>query len=729
MSRIGEHAFGACLCLASVLAPVIAVAQTSAGTRSPEGVSLEEVVVTAQYRQEPLQKVPLSVAALDSATLAANGVSNLDTVALATPGLQFATIGTVSAPFIRGVGSTAPAPGKQAAVATYVDGVLIAAQAATLFDFNNVESVEVLKGPQGTLFGRNSSGGVVRIQTERPSHDAGGSLTLGYGNYDTRELRGYATAGLTDALAVDLAVSARDQKEGWGNYVNSGLEAHLGRSFAARSKLEYSQEDTTFTLAGDYSRVRSDAGAAQSLPKGSVGLDGSTYVGFYNVNLNLESYADVRQGGVSATVEHDFGFARLTSISAARRTKVDLQIDVEATPTPFINAYLPNHEDQYSQEVRLVSANDGPMGWIVGVFAFRGVAESGPTGLNGLVFPFLPSPLTDRLTTAMRIETTSLAAYGQGTYAFGANTRLAVGLRGTYDKQSLRSRRYILPQNIPVGAVSDSTDKRTPTYDVSLSHDFAPELTGYLRYARGFQSGAYNYLSFGDPPVKPEYIDAYEGGLKGSFLDRKVRFGVSAFYYDFKDLQVQQFQGTTTILINAAAAQIKGIDLELTARPIAPLVLQASASLLDAEFKSFPNAPTFLRNPGGGLIPVTGPGCSAPGACSAAGNRLPYASRATVNLSARYTADLRPGDLELSGAASYNDGFYADPQNRLWQPAYVWLTASAKFTPRGRNFTIGVWGKNLGDEKVYASQVAQAPGDVANPMAPRTYGMTIEAKF
>jgi iron complex outermembrane receptor protein len=264
MSVSREFMLGACLCLASAAGPTVAAAQSASQTPKSGDVALSEIVVTAQYRQQSLQKVPLSVTALDSAALAANGVSNLDTVAIATPGLQFASVGTVSAPFIRGVGSTAPAPGKQASVATYVDGVLIAAQAATLFDFNNVESVEVLKGPQGTLFGRNSSGGVIRIQTLRPSHEPSGSIELGYGNYDTREFRGYATTGITDTLAVDLAINARDQKEGWGRNVKTGQDVHLGRSFAARTKLEYSDDLTRITLAADYSRVRSDAGAARS---------------------------------------------------------------------------------------------------------------------------------------------------------------------------------------------------------------------------------------------------------------------------------------------------------------------------------------------------------------------------------------------------------------------------------------------------------------------------------
>jgi iron complex outermembrane receptor protein len=718
-----------CVGLAGSLGPSLALAQSTGAAAPPAITSLDEVVVTAQFRRESLQKVPVSVVALDSEALAANGVTNLDTVALATPGLQMASIGTVSAPFIRGVGSTAPAPGKQASVATYVDGVLIAAQAASLFDFNNVESVEVLKGPQGTLFGRNSSGGVIRIQTKRPSHDDGGSLMLGYGNYDTSELRAYGTAGLSDAVAVDLAIAASDQREGWGRYVNNGLPAHLGRSFAARSKLEYAVDGTTITLAADFSRVRADAGAAQSLPVGSVGLDGSTNVGFYNVNLNLESYADVRQGGVSATVEHDFGFARLTSISAARRTKVYLQIDVDATPAPIINAFLPNHEDQYSQELRLVSQGPAPFDWILGAYAFRGIAESGPIGVNGLAFSFLPLPLSNQVMSAQRLETTSLAAYAQGVYHFGPDTRLAVGLRGTHDKQTINARQYMSPQNINLGTYSGEISTDTPTYDASLSHDFNPDLTGYLRYARGFQAGSYNYLSFGNPPVKPEYIDAYEVGLKGSILEQRLRFGMAAFYYDFKDLQVQQFEGTTTRLINAGAARIKGLEFEATARPIPPLVLQGSVSLLDPKFTSFPNAPTFARNPAGGLIPVTGPGCVSPGACDASGHDLPYASKFTANLSARYTADLSLGELEATGAASYNGGFYGDPQNRLKQSAYVWLTASAKFTPRGHAYSIGVWGKNLGGEKVYSSLQAQAPGDVANPLPPRTFGVTLETTF
>ena len=214
---------------------------------------LEEVIVAAQRRAESAQSVPISITALSGEQLEAAGVGSLPDIARVTPGLQFQAVGAVSVPFLRGVGSAVTSSGAESTVALFVDGVYMSAQPSSLTSLANVDSIEVDKGPQGTLFGRNATGGVIQIRTRRPSQDPRVEVNLGYGNYQTGDATVYSTTGVTSTLAADLALSYHDQSQGYGTNLFAGSEVYKGYDYVARSKWLWTPSDATeVTLIGDW---------------------------------------------------------------------------------------------------------------------------------------------------------------------------------------------------------------------------------------------------------------------------------------------------------------------------------------------------------------------------------------------------------------------------------------------------------------------------------------------
>src|SRR5882762_1485639 len=249
-----------------------ALAQNTPDTSS---AGLQEVVVSAQRREESAQDVPISITALSGAQLVAAGIDSLLEIAQVTPGLQFQAIGATSVPYLRGVGAGVSSSGAEATVAIVVDGVYVAAQPASLMSLANVESVEIDKGPQGTLFGRNATGGVIQVRTRRPTHESQLDFTMGYGNFATADATLYGTTGITSTLAADLALSYHDQNKGYGTNLFNGSDVYDGYDYVARTKWLWTPSDSTeVTFIGDWEKLRDQTGFATRLPRnGELGLD------------------------------------------------------------------------------------------------------------------------------------------------------------------------------------------------------------------------------------------------------------------------------------------------------------------------------------------------------------------------------------------------------------------------------------------------------------------------
>ena len=733
---------GAMACLFAATAGLPALAQEA----SP-AIQIEEVIVSAQKRSESAQAVPVAITAFSGETLERQGITSVDNLAVVTPGLTFGRLGPgAGTPFLRGVGSNITSPGSEAAVSTYVDGIYVGSQYASIFAFNNIAAIEVDKGPQGTLFGRNATGGVIQITTKDPSHDAHGDARIGYGNYNTVEATAYGTTGLTDNLAADVAVFYHDQKDGWGANLFNGKDVFTAKNLALRSKWVWTpNDDTKVTFIADYAKDRQDVGTARNTPYGEetrppgpTGNPGpylASYIGFYNVNLDRASYADSKQYGASIKAWHDFGAAELISITAYHKAEVHGPIDSDGTPLDYKALDTNPWSETFSQEVQLMSSTDGEarLKWIIGGFFYHDKATDNPITFLGYGYAPVPVDIYAYQTT------TSFSAFGQATYALRDDTRLTVGLRDTADyretqgTQTLRlNPPLVLAYTTQPGstiASARSAKFSKPTFRLALDHNFSPDVLGYLSWSRGFKAGVFNTISLNTAPVQPETLDAFEAGLKSDWLDRRLRINLAAYYYNYKNLQVQQFVNGLYTLSNAAKAEIKGLDFELTALPVRGLTLQFSGALLDPTYKDFPGGPGYTPVPITSINPNGGMGGFLLVPTDLSGKQLTYASKQTLNVSTQYSWTRAGGDISLFAVAQYRSKYYFDPQNGTEQPGYTQINGSLAWTSPKGDLDVKFWGNNLMGEKVYASIVRSTGGDSATPQAPRTYGVSLGVHF
>lgn len=662
--------------------------------------STGDIVVTAQRRSERLQDVPLSVQAFSSEAIARAGVSTTSDLAAITPGLVFTKQANAGTPFLRGVGSSLFDPSSESPVAVYVDDVYIAAPESNIFALNNIKQVEVLKGPQGTLFGRNATGGVIRIQTLDPSHDARLDLAATYANYDSVSVSGYGTVGLTRAVATDLSVLYENQGRGYGRNLLNGhptFKQAIG-NYSLRNKwiVEF-PSSTTFRFAADYAHlVNTDA---YQKPQGTTSLiTGSGYPGRYNSQASIDDRNRVDTGGVSLRIDQELGSVDLVSISAYRRTKVHFVLDEDVSAAPAADVDLFQNASNYSQEVQVKNHGPSRFQWILGAFYFDAKAGYEDFRLNGATaIPFDQQ------------KTQSLAGFGQATLTVFKATNVTAGLRYTSERQQFE---------LPAAGLALRQKFDKLTYRLSIDQHFTPDILGYVSYNRGFKSGGFNLLQPGNT-FKPETLDATEVGLKTVLLDRMLRVNVAGFYYDYKNLQ----QSIATIggvaVFNAAQAHIRGLDLDASLTPTPGLYLNAGLSLLRGRYVDFPD-----------YVAQASTGAESRPA-SAAGRTTINTPKVIGNLGVTYTLESTVGRFDPSVSVQYNDGFFFDVANRLRQPSYTLVNAALGWTPPGSRFGIRAWVKNLADDRYYSiRQTVVFPiGDAQREAAPRTYGVTLSGHF
>jgi len=712
---IGQLMASACI-VAPALAQTAAPPTTAASPAVDSGgTRLQEVVVTAQRRTESLQRVPIAVTAVSGADLAARGLNDSLSLSDTVPNLDVTQNGTVLTLYLRGVGSNASDPNDEASVATYVDGVYIASPLANMFDFNNIERVEVLKGPQGTLFGRNATGGVIQVVTRDPSHTPGGEISATYGNYNTVGSSLYATTGLGDNLAADIAAVYRNNLDGYGRDIYRDQPIMRREDFGLRSKILWTPTATTqVRLSGDYGAVRSD-GTDYQLAPGVIGADGvSTYPGPYKTETNEPNLGNTDIWGTSLRVDQDFGAVRFVSISAYRHIVGLYDLDEDATPVPIVNSFIHQLAKNFSQELQLLSPKDSKIQWVVGGYYFNAIYAYDPITIAGLAAGG-PDASEDIFGTQ---RTHSYSAYGQATIPLFAGTKFTAGLRYTDENQSDHA--FVNIGSVTVAAPPDqhqSFDKLT--WRFALDHEFSDNVLGYVSYNRGIKSGGYNLLGPGAPGYKPEVLDAYEIGVKSEFLDHTVRVNIAGFYYNYQDIQVQNIEAGAINTVNAASATMKGFDADVKFVPVNNLTVSAGLGYVYGTYSNFQNA-TFTPP-----SPLDGP--QYPG--NASGNSIINTPRVTANASVDYKIPTNIGVFLYDLTGSYRDSTFVSPDNRLTIPAHTVFNTSLGWTSMNGQYGVQLWAHNLFDERYYASRVETSVGDLQYLAAPRTFGVTLSSKF
>jgi iron complex outermembrane receptor protein len=699
--------------------PAAALAQ-AAPVEPHADAGVDDIVVTAQRKSERLQDVPISINAISGDDLSAQGISDSFGLSAIVPGLSITRVGNVATPYLRGVGSNAANPNNEASVATYVDGIYYAAPFANLLSFNNVERVEVLKGPQGTLFGRNATGGVIQIVTRDPSQTPSLDLKVGYANFDTYSASAYATTGLAPNLAVDIAVQYQNQREGWGRNVTLNVDQLKGREFAIRSKLLFTPSDRTrITISGDYGDSRNSYNVYNH-PNGAPDLDGVIRnLGKYESAGETPSLATTHQHGVALRVEQDFDVARLVSLTARRINRATNQFDYDTSPVAIVSPVITyGSVKTWSQEVQLLAPSGSAFDWTLGAFYFDNKAGFVPAILCGVgVVP------TGCLDLIGRQHTRSFSAYAQATVEIMPRTHLTGGIRYTRERQTFESGSQLRAPDGTLGAFSPAPTTKTkfekPTWRIAIDHKITPDLNVYASYNRGLKSGGFDLMSPANTGYKPEFLDAYEVGVKSSLFDNRVRLNVAGFYYDYKDIQVTGINQQVISTENAAGARIWGIDADLVVKVTPQLRLTAGGSYLNGEFTDYQNplvypesildAPVVLAN--------------------AKGRKTTRTPEFTGNVGIDYDIDSNVGLFTLSAMLSHNSGFYWEASNRLKQKAYSLLNSSVTWESHDARWSVKLWANNLTDTRYLSQGVSAAVGDLLDYAAPRTYGVTLGAHF
>ena len=389
-------------------------------------------------------------------------------------------------------------------------------------------------------------------------------------------------------MAADLAVHYEDQSDGFGRNLHNGREVNnIPVDLDIRSKWKFDLSDRTVVrLIVDYGHL--DIGMAAYRPTyGSIPINGVPYTGApFNINSDVQPLSDNKQGGASVTVDQDFGWSKLVSISAYRDTTNHFQVDNDKTPVFLNGTYVDTNQNQVSQEVHLLSEPGGPFQWLVGAYYFKADTHfvSEVTSSHALVH--VPTYQT----------ADSDAAFAQGTYKVAPKLDLTIGVRYTYEKRDFDGSQAVdSPAGATLAALPQVTGKlifEKPTFRGALDYHITDEILGYVSYNRGFKSGGFNPTTVALPldSYTGESLDAYELGLKADLLDHRLRVNTAAYYYNYSNIQVTAYTSGVSTIQNAASAKIYGLDMDVAAVPVRNLTVTAGLSLIHDRFGNFPNA-------------------------------------------------------------------------------------------------------------------------------------------
>ena len=738
---------GATSMMALVAAAGVA-AQTVPQTAATSTATEDDIIVTAQRRSESLQNVPISITALTGDTLAASGIQDTERLSTLTPGLivQRSVVGKIS---IRGVGNENYTISGDPGVAVHSDGVYVARAAAGLFDLFDIARVEVLRGPQGTLYGRNATGGVINVLPKTPDTKALRASAAGeYGNYDYFRIEGMANAPLGGGWAARVA-GLWSKRDGFTKNTNADASRRGFDSFdtkdvwAVRGQLAYDGDSPLKArLSVEYLKDDSNLPAYKylnrpnALPTADFGGFGEDGLRTVNQGIELQipgasrgvgTDADVfktNQFGVSLHLDYDFGDVTLSSISGYRDTKFNYLNDGDGSDVFYVNYLQQDKSRQYSQELQL-SGTIGNIDWLLGGFYFR---EKGSS--------FIALPFTFGFNLPFFIEidgsakTDALAGYGELRWQATDRLKFTVGGRYSHEKRAAKYRYEInfgtpFVQNPDLEATFNAF---TPRFVVDFKA--TDRINLYASATRGFKSGGFNLLAI-QPGFNPEKVWSYEAGFKSTFAGGKGSLNGNVFYYNYKDIQVGQIVNLSSVLTNAAKATVKGAEIEFVARPVPALEIGATLAYLDAKYDRF-----CTGDPTQPSAPVN-PNCSAANPIDLAGNRFPRAPEWTVTTSAQYTADFgNDSALMLRADLRVQSLTYFTQFNRrvVAQPAYEVVNGRINYTLPGGRFSIGAFVNNVFD-KTYFNEVLESgafnPQLVAQAYVapPRTYGVTAGVKF
>ena len=734
-------------------AAVCAVLAGGAAPALGQGASevvLTEVVVTASKRETTLQDVSIAVTAYSGEALENLAVADIEGLAVQTPSFAFSKAGGEAQIYIRGVGTNIFGVGADPSVAVNLDGVYLGRTNMGLTQFLDIDRVEVLRGPQGTLYGRNATGGAINLISRMPTPDLEGYVTAGYGEFDRVELQAAIGGPISDKWGFRLA-GRYMRDDGYTEDLDPRGSNKLDDNDikAYRAILQFTPSDSfQATLIGERTDFANDN--TSIIPRDDLGLAetlGAVPTGSIHKERNdLPTFFDWVSNGVTLTMDWDISDSlTLTSITGWKDYDSDFLFNTDGTEIDVTRSNFKYETDQLSQELRLGINVSDRWNLVVGGFYF---SEDKKGGL-GLVRASL-NPQRSFIIPSEN-DTDAWALFAEGNFQLTDKLNLIAGIRYseeekedfsafavTFDVLGLESPGPFTPFGPPRFA-RDSWDAWTPK--LGLEYRASEDLLYYATATRGFKSGGYNSLQPSNPPYDPEFIWAYEIGAKSQFAGDRVRLNAAAFYYDYSDLQVSTFLNNLTFITNAAEATVFGVEMELLARPTSQLELGLALSWLDAEYDRFLTA--YGSTPCTPVPPATS--CSRPlREYDASGNTLINAPEWKANATAQYTVPLGgAGSIVLFGQLSYQDDVYFTQINEpeVGQKAFTLLDARAAWVSDGAQWEVAAYGKNLTDEEYFhngvrftstsdpAKDVFQIGNALGYPAPGRSWGVQASYRF
>lgn len=697
-------------------------ATTAAAPAGAQETGIEDIVVTATRREERLQQVPVTVTAITAATTRGAGIIDLRNLTQVVPGFFGGRSAGVFQPNIRGVGSTGTSVGDESNIATYIDGVYQGDGFATLADIVQVDRVEVLRGPQGTVFGRNATGGLINIITPDPSFDFKGNAAVRVGRMRQKagdyDFRGYLTGGLSDKLAMDVSGLYRQTDDYVKDLARGG---HIGGIHVAdiRSKLLFKPSETArIILTGEYNRLVSSTNAVQPLDGNTAGKRFGAIVPTeaWAASLDVLPRINTRRFSGSVRTQFELGDVNLETTTGYSHNKTVQDGDSDASNI-LLSSFLASTpgltSEIFSQEIRLISTGTGRFKWIVGAYGYDLNGKAGFT----LVTRASPTAAIVNNVYHPDLHTRSYAGFAEGTYELVDTFFFTLGGRYTSEKRDF-------DQNLNgrvLFAAPSKTDFQKFTYRGALRWQFSPSANIYASYGTGFKSGVFNMTGNSPAATRPEKIKAYEAGIKADPV-RWLRTNLSVYYYDYTDLQVTARDAASPayVLQNAATAKLYGSEFEATIAPTRDLSLRGSVAYSHARYKSFPLAQVFFPLATGGNTVTTG---------DVSGNNLVRSPEWSFNLGGDWGHDLGAGRINLNGNLFHSSRVYFDFRNSLSQKPYTLISGELSYTDPSEQWRFSLWTQNLTNAKVFREIRAGALDTDVTYEMPRRIGLGVAYKF
>jgi len=656
-------------------------AQASASqTSAPTGAGLDEIIVTATKTGETAaQKTPLAISVFSADRLNGSLALNVKDLVALTPNLNLAQTTTNAQIYIRGIGTNNVFVGSDPDVTVQLDGVYLARAYAQFTDFIDVQRVEVLRGPQGTLYGRNAVGGTINIISRLPSDEFHAKVQLAGGNFGMFQGQAYISGALVPGkLQFSLTGNYLRHDSYFDNIVPGKHGVGDADRGGVRGQLRFVPTDNVGMITrADWNKSNDHPDTFDHLlaPVAVAPLATST-IGTSKVALNDPEVGSTRMWGVSEEINFRLSSAlTLKSLTAYRDSRTRVLVDNDGTELSLIRAIQQDSSKQLSQELNL-NLNLDRFAGVVGLFYFHEHEIAPPVSDTppSIITPPARSSLATVLANA---RGRSLAGFAQGTYNLTDALSITAGVRYTQDRKALDQSLTVVSQNpaTPGAVLSRFAGLYRRTFHAvtpkfGIQYQITPTVLAFASATRGYKSGGTNFAARNIQTLgfDPEYIWSYEGGVKSDWLDHRLRVNVTAFKYDYKALQVQSLLGSgISSISNAATAKVKGLEIETMAKPVPELLLTANFALLDAKYDSFPNAsvpanliPYLVGNPNFTPAP---PGGSA--SFNASGNRLNVAPKSSFSGSAQYDLAVGPGKAFVRGEYYWQARTYYDPSNAL----------------------------------------------------------------